>query len=84
MEIFREQLEAARNELDVITEDKEELGERAEDNVIEGRIEDLESELERMRAQITFYKSSVFSRTALQDSTCKDTMIHTKSLLALN
>lgn len=38
MEIFREQLEAARNELDVITEDKEELGERVEDNVIEGRI----------------------------------------------
>lgn len=38
MEIFREQLEAARNELDVITEDKEEIGERMEANVIEGKI----------------------------------------------
>lgn len=41
MEIFREQLEAARNELDVIAEDREEIGEKMEDNVIEGRIEDL-------------------------------------------
>lgn len=45
MEIFREQLEAARNELEEITEEKAEIGDLQHSNVVECKIENLESEL---------------------------------------